>query len=47
MDIILNISTMEYFRLCKFKKNYDLCVNQKNQSTEKILSIINSYTKKI
>ncbi len=47
MDKILNISTKEYFRLCKFKKNYDLCVNQKNQSTEKILSIINSYTKKI
>ena len=46
MDKIFNISTKEYFRLTKFKKNYDLGVNQKNQSIERILKIINNYTKK-
>jgi hypothetical protein len=47
IDKILNISNKEYFRLAKFKKNYDLGVNQKNQSIEKILRIINTYTKKV
>ena len=46
MDKIFNISTKEYFRLTKFKKKYDLGVNQKNQSIERILKIINNYTKK-
>ena len=46
MDKIFNISTKEYFRLSKFKKNYDLDVNQKNQSIKKILRIIDTYTRK-
>jgi hypothetical protein len=46
MDKIFNISTKEYFRLSKFKKNYDLGVNQKNQSIKKILRIIDTYTRK-
>ena len=46
MDQIFYLSDKKYFKLAKFKKNYDLAINQKDQTIEKIISSIQSFVKK-
>jgi len=46
LDQILYLSDKKYFKLAKFKKNYDLTINQKDQTIEKIVSSIQSFVKK-
>jgi hypothetical protein len=46
LDQILYLSNKKYFKLAKFKKNYDLAINQKDQTIEKIISSIQSFVKK-
>ena len=46
LDQIFYLSDKKYFKLAKFKKNYDLAINQKDQTIEKIISSIQSFVKK-
>ncbi len=46
LDQIFYLSNKKYFKLAKFKKNYDLVINQKDQTIEKIISIIQSSVEK-
>tara|TARA_B110000503_G_scaffold127765_1_gene197889 strand:- start:884 stop:2098 length:1215 start_codon:yes stop_codon:yes gene_type:complete len=46
LDQIFYLSDKKYFKLAKFKKNYDLTINQKNQTIEKIILSIQSFIKK-
>jgi hypothetical protein len=46
LDQIFYLSDKKYFKLAKFKKKYDLVINQKDQTIEKIISSIQSFIKK-